>query len=444
MPPEESNRKAGSAALLAGGFEVPELEVQPSLEIQARGSQKALANPALQRFFAFQSDEWEVRWDTRGDRPNLIQGVGIPLLPGRGNKLALADLKLATRRPRRGGRRGQAARLPGRLPRAAERRGLRPAARRRRAPSTSARTSSSGRSSSSSSTAACRSRAPRSTSGSTTATSSSSAPSRWPRCGPSAKPRIDRAAALAAVVQALGFRVDERQRDPRSGDAEVRPGPDRGRAAGREVRGRARHAATATSWSGRSTFRRAGDPVTWQAQVDAKSGKILSIVDANDYVTAQVSGGIYPVTNSDPEVVRGLPFANVTNGAAKVTDAAGNYDYSGGTATVTLNGKYIKMTDTCGAISLADSATGNVAFGTSGGTDCTTPGSGGAGNTHAVAHRLLPPDQHQPQGGELPAGQRLAQRHAHRQHERQQHLQRLLGRLDGELLPFRRRLLQHG
>ncbi|HSN89479.1 MAG TPA: endopeptidase, partial [Thermoanaerobaculia bacterium] len=38
----------------------------------------------------------------------------------------------------------------------------------------------------------------------------------------------------------------------------------------------------------------------------------------------------------------------------------------------------------CGAISKADSSTGNVAFGTSGGTDCTTPGSGGAGNTHAA------------------------------------------------------------
>jgi hypothetical protein len=36
-----------------------------------------------------------VRWDSRASRPNLIQGVGIPLLPGRGNKLALADLKLA-------------------------------------------------------------------------------------------------------------------------------------------------------------------------------------------------------------------------------------------------------------------------------------------------------------------------------------------------------------
>ena len=36
-------------------------------------------------------------------------------------------------------------------------------------------------------------------------------------------------------------------------------------------------------------------------------------------MAAQVSGGIYPVTNSDPEVVRPLPFTNVTNGSAKAS-----------------------------------------------------------------------------------------------------------------------------
>ena len=41
------------------------------------------------------------------------------------------------------------------------------------------------------------------------------------------------------------------------------------------------------------------------------------------------------------------------------------------------------MSDGCGAISLSNSATGDLTFGTSGGTDCTTPGVGGAGNTHA-------------------------------------------------------------
>ena len=49
IPPEESDR--GKLALLGGGFQIPDLEVQPSVEVLSRGSRKALENPALQRFF---------------------------------------------------------------------------------------------------------------------------------------------------------------------------------------------------------------------------------------------------------------------------------------------------------------------------------------------------------------------------------------------------------
>src|SRR4029077_2853415 len=129
------------------------------------------------------------------------------------------------------------------------------------------------------------------------------------------------------------------------------------------------------------SFRRVGEDATYLALVDALNGKVLRFADANAY--AQVTGGIYPTTNTDPESVRGLPFAAVTNGGAKTTDAAGNYTFSAGTATSILDGKYFKMTDNCGAISLSNSTTGDLAFGTSGGTDCTTPGVGGVGNTHS-------------------------------------------------------------
>ena len=44
----------------------------------------------------------------------------------------------------------------------------------------------------------------------------------------------------------------------------------------------------------------------------------------------------------------------------------------------------MRITDSCGAISKAADASGDLAFGTSAGTDCTTPGAGGAGNTHAA------------------------------------------------------------
>ncbi len=119
----------------------------------------------------------------------------------------------------------------------------------------------------------------------------------------------------------------------------------------------------------------------YRLRVDAMTGRPLDFDDLT--VSATVTANIYPTTNTDPLVAVGLPFTSVTNGTVKVTDAAGNYTYGSGTATATLNGKYFKMADACGAISLSDSATGNLDFGGAGGTNCTTPGFGGAGNTHA-------------------------------------------------------------
>ncbi len=98
-----------------------------------------------------------------------------------------------------------------------------------------------------------------------------------------------------------------------------------------------------------------------------------------------MTGGIYQNSNADAEVVRPMPYLNVTNVTAKVTDAGGNYTFATGTATAALTGKYVKVTDSCGTSSLSTStAPGNLAWGTSTGTDCTTPGVGGAGNTHAA------------------------------------------------------------
>src|SRR5882724_193554 len=129
-------------------------------------------------------------------------------------------------------------------------------------------------------------------------------------------------------------------------------------------------------------FHRDGVQGTWQARVDATSGEVLELVDVNDYATAAVSGGTYlNSATTGSEVVRPSPYANVSSGG--FTNAAGIYNFTSGTVTSTLSGQFVKITDTCGAISQASDASGNIAFGTSTGTDCTTPGHGGAGNTHA-------------------------------------------------------------
>src|SRR4051812_45416432 len=134
-------------------------------------------------------------------------------------------------------------------------------------------------------------------------------------------------------------------------------------------------------------FHRDGVMGTWQARVDATSGEVLEVMDVNDYVTAAVSGGTYlnsPTTGS--EVVRPAPYANVSSGG--FTNAAGLYNFTSGTVTSTLSGQFVKITDTCGAISQASDASGNIAFGTSTGTDCVTPGHGGAGNTHSAREQF--------------------------------------------------------
>jgi len=133
----------------------------------------------------------------------------------------------------------------------------------------------------------------------------------------------------------------------------------------------------------RFVFRVGDNPATYEALLDAKSNRLVDVRDLNDYTDAMVSGGIYPTTNTDPETMVAFPYTSVTNGGAKITDALGIYDYTGGAATVTLNGQYFRMSDTCGSISLTNSTDGNLNLGSSSGTDCTTPGIGGSGNTHA-------------------------------------------------------------
>jgi hypothetical protein len=130
------------------------------------------------------------------------------------------------------------------------------------------------------------------------------------------------------------------------------------------------------------TFHRDGVMGTWRARVDATTGELLSFADVNDYAIAQVNGGVFPFSPTvGPEVVRAMPFANVSSGG--FANSGGLYNFPGGTVTSTLAGQFVRIADTCGAISQASDASGAILFGTSAGTDCTTPGHGGAGNTHS-------------------------------------------------------------
>jgi hypothetical protein len=134
------------------------------------------------------------------------------------------------------------------------------------------------------------------------------------------------------------------------------------------------------AWAIRPAFD--GDMRRFEALVDAHSGQLLSFEDTNHY--AEVKGGVLPVTNDGivPDGVEQagwpMPYADATGGT---TDTGGNIDTSG-SVTTDFYGPYVNINDNCGSSSLTSSS-GVLDWGTSGGTDCTTPGFGGAGNTHA-------------------------------------------------------------
>ncbi len=359
-------------------FTTPALDVNASLS--AIDASRAVSRPELQGLFSRHSSQWEVRWDSRNDRANVVQGAGVPMIPGRGNTLTLDRIgvtRTLTMADVEGRVRAFLAEFPEILKVGGFDLRLRPEGSvhfgdkgeiwfvelqqfHQGVPVEGANVYF------------------RINNGNLVQFGAEKVAE--VRLN-GLKPKVNPTQALQAALAAGGFAVSELAELVRAGDLKIIPTLTAGEVPGERFAG--------TAGTGYShllvwdlAFRRIGDAATYQAVVDAGTGKVLRFADANDYAT--VSGGIYPVTNSDTEVVRGLPFNNVANGTTKTTDVAGVYTYGSGSATSTLNGKYIKIADVCGAISLANSTTGDLAFGTSAGTDCTTPGSGGAGNTHAA------------------------------------------------------------
>ena len=127
-------------------------------------------------------------------------------------------------------------------------------------------------------------------------------------------------------------------------------------------------------------FRREGVMGTWEAKIDAHTGEILSFLDTNKY--GGVTGGIWKVANNESsETIMPMPFAGVSG---QYANAAGVYPQTSGSVSASFTGKYVKVTDSCGTSALAGTAPADLAFSKSTGSDCTTPGVGGAGNTHAA------------------------------------------------------------
>jgi hypothetical protein len=371
-----------SSRALEQAYPAPELDVEPSLVRYEVGAPLPPGiEERLSRFFTHYSDQWEVRWDLRSDRPHMIQGAGIPLLPGAGNSLLPADVGL----PKDGHvELAEVERLVrGFLGTFPEVLGVDPRALRLD-PSSSLATEGGrlwvvelqqlhgG--------------VPvegarvffRINSGNIVQFGAD----RVAEVRSAGRARLGKEAALPRARAALSAEATAVAEVVDPGTLKVYPTLLPGEAPGEEYRGDpGRGYRHRLLWE--VALRLRGDAATYQVLLDAASGDVVRLIDLNRYADALVQGGIYPVTNTDPEEVQPFGFANVTNNGTQTTNAVGIYNYTPGTATSTLNGRFFRMNDNCGAISLSNGVDGNLSFGTSGGTDCTTPGIGGLGNTHS-------------------------------------------------------------
>ncbi|MFL6260573.1 MAG: choice-of-anchor D domain-containing protein [Thermoanaerobaculia bacterium] len=183
---------------------------------------------------------------------------------------------------------------------------------------------------------------------------------------------FDREKARAVVSRHIGgFRRSDEMLDP--GSLHLLPANTGGPRGYQPGRGRG----VVKVWQ--FTFRRPGIIGTFQARVDATTGRLLEFQDINQY--AQATGGVAASSAAGTEVTRPLPFIDLGGGV--FANSAGIFDFSGTPLTSVLNGQFIRVTDDCGAVSQTTEVSGNLRFGTAGGHNCATPGFGGAGNTRS-------------------------------------------------------------
>ena len=130
---------------------------------------------------------------------------------------------------------------------------------------------------------------------------------------------------------------------------------------------------------------------TWEGVVDARTGELLALEDANQYATRRVIGGVFPVSTDGvaPDGVEQagypMPYTNVVlpDFSTAFANGAGVVGCVPGSLTTSLQGLFVRIADGCGPISESSSAD-TLDLGIHSGSDCTTPALHSAGDTHAA------------------------------------------------------------
>jgi hypothetical protein len=350
--------------------QAPELSANPSLDRVERGNSRAIDFPGVAKFFADNSSDWNVTWDTRSNRAHLVQGPGVEWSTGgkwvspKAGGLQLddvaaqarafmsdntdlfnidqADLVLDESQSGTFGDRDQLTFVT--FQQIYEGLDVEGATVFFRLNSGKLR---------------------------------SFGTVRVAELNLNTRANVDKADALQRVLDHAGFLAGDVTELLNDGELKIVPTLPPGNSAGHAYVGAPgngyRHALVREI-----SFRRVGDAATYGALVDARSGRVLELVDQNDYATVKggVMFGFYSSTLDIPElkseVVQTFP-SNTTTTSGPCTQ---------------LNGANIRMSDNCGSINVCDASdatpgNGIVDMGTGSGSDCTTPGFGGSGNTRS-------------------------------------------------------------
>ena len=108
------------------------------------------------------------------------------------------------------------------------------------------------------------------------------------------------------------------------------------------------------------TYTVAGKIETWEGRVDAHNGDVVRFRDTNKY--GRVTGGVFPRTVTDAETAAPMPFVNVAGDTTVTSDTAGAFSYSGGQISSGLDGPY--FTTNCQACANPAQAFDAIAVGT--------------------------------------------------------------------------------
>ncbi|MDH3785098.1 MAG: hypothetical protein OEV00_07195, partial [Acidobacteriota bacterium] len=105
------------------------------------------------------------------------------------------------------------------------------------------------------------------------------------------------------------------------------------------------------------TYTVPGQIQTWEGRIDAQSGQVVAFRDTNQY--GRATGGVYPRTVIDAEVSVPMPQVSIDGDVSATTDNSGAFSYTGGSISSGLDGPFFSTScEACSGPSQAFSTVG--------------------------------------------------------------------------------------